>query len=270
MFCPQCGTPLAEGSTVCSACNHTLKFIPKTPEVIDTTAPVSKTKYFLKVAPNEKKIMYIVALVLGILCALSVVLSANKTVNGSIFDLPFMSLMGMVEPEAYEEYKEMGELYDEAMEELKDVSDDFDEVNEVIEDMLGVNIDEDAVEEIEDELGMSTKKFFKLFKPLSINSMLKLAEIFEVDNDDDVKIVKLIVTIINVYAFIMVVLTALGVIFNKTWLMVLTYILSFLFVIVTGGLLLWILASVAYITTAVLFSKLKFEYKVYLAGFGIN
>ena len=100
--------------------------------------------------------------------------------------------------------------------------------------------------------------------------MLKLAEIFEVDDDDDVKIVKLIVTIINVYAFIMVVLTALGVIFNKTWLMVLTYILSFLFVIVTGGLLLWILATVAYITTAVLFSKLKFEYKVYLAGFGIN
>jgi hypothetical protein len=181
-----------------------------------------------------------------------------------------MSLMGIVEPEAYEEYQELGELYDEAMEELKDVSDDFDEVNEVIEDMLGVNIDEDVVEEIEDELGMSTKKFFKLFKPLSINSMLKLAEIFEVDDDEDVKVVKLLVTIINVYAFIMVVLTALGVIFNKTWLMVLTYILSFLFVIVTGGLLLWILASVAYITTAVLFSKLKFEYKLYLAGFGIN
>lgn len=270
MFCPQCGSQLAEGSTTCSACNHTLKFVPKTPEVIDTTVPVSRNKYFMKIASNDKKIMHLVALVLGIVCALSVVLSANKTVNGSIFDLPFMSIMAIFEPEAYEAYKEMGDLYDEAIEEIEDVSDDFDDVNEVIEDMLDVSIDEDIVEEIEDELGMSAKKFFKLFKPLSINSMIKLAEVFEVDDDEDIQIVKLVITIINVYAFIMVVLTALGVIFNKTWLMVLTYILSFLFVIVTGGLFLWILASVSYITTAVLFSKLKFEYKVYLAGYGIN
>lgn len=270
MFCPQCGTPLAEGSTTCSACNHTLKFIPKTPEALDPNVPVSRNKYFLKIAPNDKKIMHIVALVLGVICALSVVLSANKTVNGSIFDLPFMSIMGIVEPEAYEEYKEMGEIYDEAIKEIEDISDDFDEVNEVIEDMLDVSLDEDVIEEIEDELGMSTKKFFKLFKPLSINSMIKLAEIFDVDDEEGVVIVKVIITIINIYAFIMVVLTALGVIFNKTWLMVLTYILSFLFVIVTGGWLLWILASVAYITTAVLFSKLKFAYKVYLAGYGIQ
>ncbi|MBQ4139795.1 MAG: hypothetical protein IJD70_00520 [Clostridia bacterium] len=269
MFCPQCGTQLPDGTTVCTSCNHVLKLIPSAAKTLPAT-PVNRNTYFLKYAPTDKKIMQIVALALGVLSALMVVLSANKTVNGSIFDLPIMALMGVFEPEEYEEYKELGEAYDEAIEEIEDAADDFGEVNEVIGDMLGVSIDEDVIDEIEDELGMSAKKFFKLFKPLSINSMLKLSEIFEVDDDEDVKIIKLLVTIVNIYAFVMVVLTALGVIFNKTWLMVLTYVLSFLYVLATGGVLLWVFATAAYIATAVLFSKLKFEYKVYLAGYGIN
>ncbi|MBQ2715765.1 MAG: zinc ribbon domain-containing protein [Clostridia bacterium] len=260
MFCPQCGTPLAEGSKVCPACNHTLKFIPKTPEVLDPNTPVSKTKYFLKVAPSEKKILCIVALVLGVLSVLSVILSANRTLNGSVFNLPIINFIGFVEDEDFSEGQKM---IDEA---LEDAEDNIEELEEVAEDMFGI-----SSKDIEDELGMSTKQFIKLFKPLSLNSTMKLIKAVGLDKvDDDYKYIRVVIAVINVIAIILVVLAGLGVLFQKTWLMVLSYIFSFFFVLITGGIFLWVMASVCFITTAVLFSKMKLEYKVYLAGFGIS
>ena len=260
MFCPQCGAPLAEGSKVCSACNHTLKYIPKPPEVLDPNIPVSKTKYFLKVASPDKKVLFFVALALGLLSVLSLVLSANRAVNGSIFKLPVVTLAGYMEGE---DYSVMQDMIDEALETAED---DIEDLEEILEDMFGV-----SAEEVEDELGISTKKLIKLFKPFSLNSMVTIIDAFDMEQlDDDIRIIKVLVTVIKCVAFVYILLAVLGAVFQKTWLMVLTYILSFGFVLSAGGIFLWVLASASFISAAVFFSKLKSEYKVYLAGFGIS
>ena len=261
MFCPQCGAPLAEGSKVCSACNHTLKFIPKKPEVIDSTTPVSKTKYFLKVADQKQKIICIVALLLGVLSVLSVVLAANKTVNGSIFKIPLIALAGDISGVD----EDIADLEDEWSNAVDEAEDNLDELEDMLEDMLDISIDD-----VEEEIGMSTKKFIKLLDPISINNMVKIAKALDVDDTDVVAGFKIVITIINVIALVLAVIAGLGVIFQKTWLMVLSYVLSFFFILATGGILWIIIASIAFITTAVLFSKMKLEYKVYLAGYGIK
>ena len=258
MFCPQCGTPLAEGSKVCAACNHTLKFIPKTPEVLDPTVPVGKTKYFLKIAPQKVKIMSILALVLGIISVLSIVLSANKTINGSIFKIPIMSTFGDVLGVS----DDIDEFEEEWSESISKAEDNLDEIEDELEDILDIDI-----EDIEDELGISTKKFLKMLDPISISNIIKIAELFHAEKNEAIAALKIIVTVITIVAVVLSILASLGVVFRKTWLMVLSYILSFLFVLITGGIALLLIASVAFITTAVLFSKTNFEYKVYLATF---
>ena len=260
MFCPQCGSQLPEGSRVCASCNHTLKFIPRTPEELDPTTPVSKHKYFLKVAPSEKQLVFFVSLLLGLLCILSVVFSASRAINGSVFKIPVVSFVGMVEGEDFSAYQD---LLDEALEEVED---DVDALEDFVEDLLDVSADD-----LEDELGISAKKFIKLFKPFSLRSMVKIINYLDADEiDEDIKAIKTVVAVVNGIAIFLVVLTGLGIFFGKAWIMIVTYVISFIFVLATGGIFLLILASAAYIATAVLFSKLNLTYKLYLAGFGVN
>ncbi len=259
MFCPQCGTQLPDGSTVCTACNHVMRSA--RPAAPASTTPVSKTQYFWKTAPQKTKIVNIVALLLGILSVLMVVLSANKTVNGSMFKIPIISLIMDVEGAS----DEVDELEKEWSDAIEDAEDNLDELEDVLEDMLEISIDD-----VEDELGISTKKFLKLLDPISLNHIVKIADALDANDSEIISALKIVITVVNVLAVIFAAVAALGVVFQKTWLMVLSYVLSFVFILATGGIVYLLIASACFITTAVLFSKMKFEYKVYLAGFGIK
>ena len=94
MFCPNCGKQIPDNAAFCSECGKPTNTVsaPEPTPVATPTIPVGKIKYFTKVAPTSKRIMAGIALGLGLLCILFVFLSANTTVNGSIFETPIFSL----------------------------------------------------------------------------------------------------------------------------------------------------------------------------------
>lgn len=272
MFCPNCGTQIPDDSTFCSACGNTVKAntAPATqpqvqPQVQPQPAapgygagarPVAKMKFFFNVAPSNKKMMAIVALILGLACALSVFLAFGRTTRGSIFEIPILTL-------ADDDFGELQDELDRAVAEVK-MMNDYDELADFVEEILEVE-----VYNLEAQIGMSMNQFLDLFSPLSLNNMLELAEIFGAKDSEPVKAFSIVMTIVNSAMWILIALTLLGVLFQKTWLMVLSYILGSALIWLTGGLTYFLLATALYITTAVLFSKMKFEYKIYLASFKV-
>jgi len=255
MFCPNCGKQIPDSSAFCPECGKATNTAPApettpAPAAATPTVPVSKLQYFTKVAPQNKRILGYIALGLGVLCILLVFLSANKTVNGSMFELPILSIFGNVDEEGERLQKELEEM----AEEFDDV--DLNRLESVLEESLGAQISD--IEREKDEI-------LDLITPLSISNAIELYEKFGRGDDEDIAIMSTIISVVWIFAAILMVITGLGVLFQKTWVMVLSYILGALFIAITGGFVYWILATIAYIATAVLFSKMKFEYKVYTA-----
>ena len=256
MFCPNCGNQMPEGSVFCTVCGNAANTA-SAPQAAPAPAftpcaPVSKIQYFTKVAPKPNRIRAAIALGLGILCILLVFLSANNAVNGSMLKIPLVTFF-------YEDADELQNDLDEAVEAIKDF--DSAEIEEFLNEFLGVSVDSDEIE-------AKKNKVVKLFSPFSINSVIELTEMFGVGDDEVSEIVGIFKTFVSIiwgYAIVLIVLTALGVLFQKTWLMVLAYILGVGFIVITGGVVFVILATVAYIATAVLFSKMKNEYKAFKA-----
>ena len=127
-------------------------------------------------------------------------------------------------------------------------------IGEILEDMMDGKIDEDSV---------SKDEVIDLLTPLSMNSFVELSELFGVEDSDIVQAWSLIITVIWVVAIFLIVLTALGVLFQKSWLMVLSLIFGIVFILITAGTTYLLFTAIAYIATAVLFSKLKKSYKAY-------
>lgn len=272
MFCPNCGTQIPDDSTFCSACGNAVKANtdsatqpqvqpqvqpqPVAPSYGAGATPVGKLKFFFNVAPSNKKMMAIIALILGLACALSVFLAFGRTTRGSMFEIPLLTLVD-------DDFGELQVELDRAVAEVK-MMNDYDELADFVEEILEVE-----VYNLEAQIGMSMNRFLDLFSPLSLNNMLELAEIFGAKDSEPVKAFSIVMTIVNSAMWILIALTLLGVLFQKTWLMVLSYILGFALIWLTGGLAYFLLATALYITTAVLFSKMKFEYKIYLASFKV-
>jgi len=268
MYCPKCGSNELDTATACSVCNNPLKPTAQpnngTQSPRRNGTPESRFNFVWKKGPQKVKQMNYIAVGLSILCVLLLFISATKTVNGSMFKIPILTTFGSIVgtddiSEVQDEIDEMIDLLEEAME-------DYDEMEEFA---MIYDID---LEELEEDYGISIKKFIKLLSPLSLNSAVKLSEAVDevLDMDEEVTaIFKIFITIVNVSAFILIALTALGAFLGKTWLMVLSYILSIGFLLAFGGIFIWILASAAFIAAAVFFSKLKFEYKLYLRSFGL-
>ena len=255
MFCPNCGKQIPDNSAFCPECGKVMgaapapEPAPESAPVATPTIPVSKIKYFTKVAPQNKRILGYVALGLGLLCILLVFLSANNTVNGSMFDLPILSLIGV------DDGDEVQKELDELVKEFKEA--DTDEIEEFLNEILEVPIRD--VEGKRDEI-------LDLLTPLSISSVIELNDKFGMSSSESTQALSTVVSVVWTFAAILMIITALGVLFQKTWIMVLSYILGVLFIVLTGGFVYFILATIAYIATAVLFSKMKFEYKVYTAA----
>jgi len=206
------------------------------------------------------RVINIVALALGLACILTLILSANSFVNGSIFKIPLVSMigdsLGQDMDEIDEEYSDMLDIVDDALDD-EDNWRDF-------EREFGI-----SVEDLEDEMDMTLEEFRDLFDPLSISHLAKIGEITVGEDDEAVMALNMVVSLINGYATFLVILMIFAVIFHKTWITVLTYIFSIGFLALTGGLVAFVLGSIFFIATAVLYSKMKMEYKFYLRSFGM-
>ncbi len=200
------------------------------------------------------KIMNIVSLLLGILCLLTVIIPVNKFLNGPFYEIPILKLMDGTDGI---ELEEIMEEYEDILDDFEDADDD-DEFEYIFEREFDI-----SVEELEDEFDISVEEFVDLLDPLSVTNLIKLMAILEAD-DEVLVIFRVISTIIYVICAVLSIITALGVGFQKTWVMVVAYIFSFGFIAFTGGFLFWLLATIAYIACAVLFSMLKKNYKAYL------
>lgn len=277
MFCPNCGAQLADGTPVCPNCKATLNSAPapqyaqpQAPQYAQpapqytapagSVKPISRMKFFWSAAaPKEKKTLNIVALVLGIVSLLMIILGANKTVNGSIFKIPIINLVGSAVTDDFDEAQDM---LDEAIEEAED---NMDDIEEILEDTLDVYISD-----IEDELDMDIDDFLKLFKPLSLNHLVKLSEILDVDDSEVVIALKTVINVVTSFAVVFAILTALGIFFQKTWIMILSCVLSSIFVWITGGIVFMLIAVTTFVLTCVFMSKLNGTYKAYRASLGVR
>ena len=267
MFCPNCGKQIPDNSAFCSECGKSTAAPAAAPASEPTPAPaaapaapatpaapaVGKIKYFTQVAPKNKRILAGIAIGLGLLCILFVFLSTNTTVNGSIFELPVLSMLG------FDEVAEYQDDLDKIVAEGKNA--DISEIEELVSEVMDVNFV---------DLNDKKDEVLDLLSPLSLSSMVALGELVGGPAADFVSVLDGAISGIWGFAAFLMILTALGVLFQKTWIMVLSYILGALFIFFTGGLVYLVLASIAYITTAVLFSKMKFAYAVYLASNGVN
>ena len=219
--------------------------------------PYSKNDYFFKHANKKFKTINLAAMIAGLLCVILVLLSANAFINGSLFKTPIISALSTITgTNLVRAQDELDDMADEIM----DVADD-DDLWEEFEDEYHVDL-----EDIEDELGITLKQFAKMISPLSLNNLVKLGE--SMGNFVDLPVaamaaLKGLLTAIKVWAGIIVLLVALAAFFKKNGLAIFGYVLAIPFFFITGGFVYFLIGSIAFITAAVLLSKLKNEYKFY-------
>ena len=221
---------------------------------------VSAWPYFFTKASNESKIKAIIALSLGVLCILSLILSAVTFANGSIFKIPALKIIFTLSGE-----EDMLEDLEEEAEELVEELDDILEDEDLIRDYERKhNI---SFEDLEDEHGITLKEYRKILKTPSLSAIAKGMTQIMGGNDDSVQVIRILMGIVAGYTALLVLLMALAVFFGKTALCVGTLLLSEVFVLLTGGVVWGVLLAVGAIGAAVLFSSMKKEYKSYRRGY---
>lgn len=220
---------------------------------------LGKWPYFFTQASQPSKTKAIVALCLGVLCILSLILSTNTFVNGSIFKIPALKIVFELADEE-DEMEELEEEVEELVEELDEILDDEDLIEEY---ERKHNI---SFEELEDEHGITLKEYRKILKTPSLSAITKGMTQIMGGNSDSVQVIQLLIYIAVGYTAFLVLLTALAVFFQKTALCVLSCVLSLGFVFLTGGVVWGILFAGSVIGAAVLFGIMKKEYRLYKKG----
>ena len=265
MFCTKCGAEIPEGAKFCISCGAPSDSTAQPPvqpaqpaaPAAPVGTPVSKAAYFWKAGSASTRVINIVSIVVGLLCLLLLYLPVNIFLNGPFYEIPILKLMdgtdGIYLDDMKDEYEEMLELFEDA--------DDDDELEYIFEREFNISVDE-----LEDDFDITVKEFVDLLDPISITNLMKLMAVL--DGDEEVLVIfRIIRTAIYVVFAILMLITALGVGFQKTWVMIVAYVLSFGFVAFMGGFVFWLLATIAYIAAAVLYSKLNGAYKLYRKSF---
>ncbi len=234
----------------------------ETPTAENFEKKVGRWPYFFTKASQKSKITAIVALGLGVLCILSLALSANLFVNGSIFKLPaFKMIIALSGDENMaEEFEELEKEADALVKELDDILED-EELIEEYEKKHNISFDE-----MEDEHGITLKEYRKILKTPSLSAITKGMTQITKGNNDSVQVIRILIGIVIGFTVFLILLTALAVFLQKTALCVMSCVLSLGFTLLTGGIPWAILCAVGAIGAAVLFSGMKKEYRRYKKG----
>lgn len=260
MFCTKCGAQIPDDAKFCPVCSQATDAAPAPAVTYAAPAtPVSRNQYLFKDAPKATKTLNLVSIAAGVLCILLLILSVNSFLNGSLFEIPLMKLA--LESEGVD-LDDVEDQLDDMIDLLEDIEDDEDLMYE-FEREYDVDL-----EELEDEYDISIKDFRKLIDPVSFSSIVKLSK-FMADGEDEVRIIFTVIHgIIIGITCLLVLVSALAVLFRKTWIAIVAYVISFGFIAFTGGFVYWLLATVAYVASAVLYSKVDGSYKLYLKSIG--
>lgn len=218
---------------------------------------MKRLQFLFKDATQKTRIVGIVALALAAVALLTLILSANSAINGSLMKLPIIQF-AMEE----DDLEDLEEKYSDLLEEL----------DEAIEDE-----DEDKIEEFEDEYDTDIEEVRDLLEPLSLNSVKELYSIFEDEyNEDEVEAVttlfSIIITVISIYAAIIGLFLVLSAIFMNRALFIVSAVVSALFFFVLVGAVWFFVYLALCIAYCVLVSQVHTEYKnkQTAAQFGMN
>ncbi len=224
---------------------------------------VGRWPYFFTKASQKSKITASIALGLGLLCILSLILSANTFVNGSVFKIPALKVVFALsgDERLAEEFEDLEKEAKELAEELDDILNDEDLIREY-ESKHHISF-----EELEDEHGITLKEYYKIMKTPSLSAMSKGISQIMGGGSGSSQAIQLLIYMVVGYTAILVLLAALALLFQKTSMCVLSCVLSLGFICLTGGVLWGILFAVGAIGAAVLFSSMKKEYKSYKRGY---
>lgn len=210
--------------------------------------PVPKLKYFWKEGPRETKNLNLVALAVGIIMAALVLFTGISATNSHIMDLPVIKMI-------FPEY------------ELTQARNEFDHIIEEVDKAIE-NSDQETIREFEKEFGISIEEMRDALDPPSLKNLSKLgAGLKNTEIGDVAGIFTMLSTSLIAFAAFICLLVALSLYLVSKGLMIFSYILSAAFLILMGGIVVFLIATALLITYIVLASKLKSQYKKYLASF---
>ena len=105
---------------------------------------MKKLKFLFKDASQKSRILAIIAAAMGVLIIALAFIGANNAINNEITKIPFIAMLG-----------------GEAVDEIEDAMDDaLDAIDEVI-----AESDDETIEALEDEFGLSVKEITHEVKP---------------------------------------------------------------------------------------------------------
>jgi len=178
---------------------------------------MQKIKFVFKNADQKTKTAGIIALALAFAAILTLIISANTAVNGSITNLPFLKMF-------------VGE------DALDKFDDELEYLREEAEDLID-DADEELIEEFEDEYGISPKKALKLLDPISLNSIVTIMSVTDELDLESAAIIRTFVSAINGWAFLLVIFVALSALFlNKGWFITATVLSAGFFFTFVGAI----------------------------------
>ncbi len=202
---------------------------------------MKKLKFLFKDASQKGRILAIIAMAMGVLFIALAFIGANSAINNEITKLPFISMLG-----------------GEAVDEIEDAMDEaLDAIDEVI-----AESDDEMIEALEDEFGLSVKDIRKTLDPLSLKNLSTLFDIMA-DKINMPNIIAAVITVINGYAWVIAIITLLATVFLKKGLLIFGYIVSCPFFLIFAGMPSFIIATIAFIVFLVLTTMCNKEYKDY-------
>jgi len=207
--------------------------------------PDKRKKYIFKTGPVKTRAVAYSALIAGFLFLALLFIATSYAINAPITEIPLFEIA----------------LGEDEVEELEDVIDDLlDDLDTAIE--IG---GEEAIREIEAELGYSAEELQDIFENLSL---FKMATVFaDFDSEAGASAAMLLIGFICIIAAVVAILAAFAVGFMKKGLMIAAYIVSVLIHIFFAGAVFLILATVlcvAYFVLLTIANRSYKNYKIYL------
>lgn len=180
---------------------------------------------------KTKKVMF--SRIAALVCAVFVLFSANKAVNGSLYKIPLISLAGE-------------EAVDELKEECENLADQLE------------NLSEEDEEEIKDH-GLSVKQLEKFVKAPSLGMTLKILDATEeeIGGEDMIDLLKTVKNVIWIYGGIIALLMLMSALFENRALSIIGTVVSVPFHLALTGIVFLLIQIVLCVVHVVLVAQAK-------------